>query len=304
MKRIAYFGVVLGVAMMGNLWAAEQKEPTTEEVGKMEAAAPKEARVKPEKKRKLLVYSVSWEYWHDSIPYGKKVVQILGEKTGAFETIVSDDPRMFEAETLKQFDAVLFNNTNNEIFLPEDFAKLDAAERAKALDQDARLKKSLVVFLQQGGGLAVIHAGVASFREWPEFGEIIGARFTNHPWVSGSTVTLKVDEPGHALAGAFKEPVFAIRDEIYQVGDPYSREKLRVLLSIDTGKTNMNVNGIARKDGDFAMGWIKSYGKGRVFYNALGHDHDLFWNPMVLQHWLDGLQFVLGDLKADTKPSK
>jgi len=77
-----------------------------------------------------------------------------------------------------------------------------------------------------------------------------------------------------------------------------------VLLSIDTGKTNLNVNGIARKDGDFAMGWIKSYGKGRVFYNALGHDHDLFWNPMVLQHWLDGLQFVLGDLKADTKPSK
>ncbi|MCY2950622.1 MAG: ThuA domain-containing protein [Planctomycetota bacterium] len=305
MKRIAYLGLVVGLVMVSNLWAAQKSaEPTAAEVGKMEAAAPKEARVKPEKKRKLLVYSVSWGYWHDSIPYGKKVVQILGGKTGAFETIVSDDPRMFEAEMLKQFDAVLFNNTNNEIFLPEDIAKLDAAERAKALDQDARLKKSLVVFLQQGGGLAVIHAGVASFREWPEFGNIIGARFTNHPWVSGSTVTLKVDEPGHALAGAFKEGTFTIRDEIYQVGDPYSREKLRVLLSIDTVKTNMKVQGIERKDGDFAMGWIKSYGKGRVFYNALGHDHDIFWNPVVLQHWLDGLQFVLGDLKADMKPSR
>ena len=42
------------------------------------------------------------------------------------------------------------------------------------------------------------------------------------------------------------------------------------------------------------MSWIKSYGKGRVFYNAFGHDHDIFWNPVVLQHWLDGIQFATG----------
>ena len=306
MKRIAYFGVVLGVAMMGNLWAAERKEPTADEVKKIEAAAPKEARVKPEKARKLLVFSVAWGYWHDSIPYGKKAAQILGQQTGAFETIVSDDPRMFEDASLKQFDAILFNSTNEEIFLPEDMTKLTPAEQAEAQHRDELYKKNLVVFLQQGGGLAVIHAGVASFRKWPEYGNIIGARFTNHPWGSGSTVALKVDDPEHPLAAAFKDPrfTFSIRDEIYQVGEPYSREKLRVLLSIDTAKTNMKVNGIERKDGDFAMSWVKSYGQGRVFYNAFGHDHDIFWNPVVLQHWLDGLQFTLGDLKADSKPSK
>jgi len=288
-------GVVQGAALA--------PEPTAEQIAKMRAAAPKQARVKPEKGRKLLVFSLSWGFKHTSIPYGKKAIQILGEESKAFETTLSDDIRMFEPESLKQYDAVFFNNTNNEIFLPEEMDKLTAAERAAALDLDARLKKSFVVYLQGGGGLAVIHAGVASFREWDEFGNIMGARFENHPWGSGSKVWFKVEEPNHALGKAFKESPFALRDEIYQVKDPYSREKLRVLVSIDATKTEMTRQGIVRKDGDFAMTWIKSYGEGRVYYNAFGHDFDIFWNPEVLQHWLDGIQFVLGDLKADTTPS-
>jgi type 1 glutamine amidotransferase len=60
---------------------------------------------------------------------------------------------------------------------------------------------------------------------------------------------------------------------------------------------------IHRADMDFAMTWVKTYGKGRVFYCALGHQHELFWNPVVLQHYLDGIQFALGDLKADPTPS-
>lgn len=306
MKFAPALTAVFVLVVVGVLAAADRKEPTPAEIQKMRDAAPKEPRVKPQKSRRLLVYSVSWGYWHDSIPYGAKAAQILGEKTGAFDAVVSDDPRMFEADSLKQFDAILFNNTNNEIFLPEDMAKLSPEQRAEAQHRDELYKKNLVVFLQKGGGLAVIHAGVASFREWPEYGNIIGARFTNHPWNSGSTVALKVDEPDHPLAAAFKDPRFAfsVRDEIYQVGDPYSREKLRVLLSIDTTKTNMQVQGIERKDGDFAMSWIKTYGNGRVFYNAFGHDHDIFWNPVILQHWLDGIQYVLGDLPADAKPSR
>ncbi|MGE5609383.1 MAG: ThuA domain-containing protein, partial [Bacillota bacterium] len=215
-----------------------------------------------------------------------------------------DDLTLFEAENLKQFDAIFFNNTNNEIFLPENFDKLPPEQKAQAAAPDQRLKQNLVDYLKSGKGLAVIHAGVASFRQWPEFGNIIGARFTNHPWGSGSTVTLKVDEPTHPLAQAFKQTSFPIRDEIYQVGDPYSRTRQRVLLSIDTTHTDMTPKTIVRTDKDFAMTWIKPYGQGRVFYNALGHDHDIFWNPAVLQHWLDGIQFVLGDLPADDTPRK
>jgi type 1 glutamine amidotransferase len=280
--------------------------PTPDELAKMQAAAPAEPRVKPVQPRKLLVFSRSWGYKHSAIPYGAKAVEIMARKAGAFEAVLADDDTPFEPQNLKDFDAIFFNNTNNEIFLPEDFDKLAPQEQAKARERDEMLKKSLVEFLRDGGGLAVAHAGVASFRKWPEFGEIIGARFDNHPWGAGSTVVLRVEEPSHPLMTAFKEPFFIVTDELYQVKDPYSRDKVRVLLSIDPARTQITPaqrKAIHREDMDFPMTWVKSYGKGRVFYCALGHQHELFWNPIVLQHYLDGIQFVLGDLKADVTPS-
>jgi len=286
--------------------SAADKSPSAEEIKKIATAVPDRPTVKPEKSRKLLVFSRSWGYKHSAIPYGKKAVEIMAKKTGAFEAVISDDDSMFEPHNIKQFDAVLFNNTNNEIFLPENFDKLSPEQQAKAKKRDEGLKKSLVEFIAGGKGLAVIHAGVASFRKWPEFGNIIGARFDNHPWGAGSTVTLKIDDPSHPVAKAFKEPFFDVTDEIYQVKAPYSREKVRVLLSIDASKTNIRldrIDTIHRRDKDFAISWVKSYSKGRVFYCALGHQHDIFWNPVVLQHYLDGIQLTLGDLKGITTPS-
>ncbi|MBM4027374.1 MAG: ThuA domain-containing protein [Planctomycetes bacterium] len=280
--------------------------PSAAEIAKMQAAAPEKARVEAAQARKLLVFSRSWGYKHTARPFGAKAIEIMGQKTGAFEAVLTEEDVLFEPQHLKEFDAVVLNNTNEEIFLPENFAKLPPAEQALARQRDETLKKSFVEFLQAGGGLAVIHAGVASFRDWPEFGNIIGARFDNHPWNAGSTVVLRVEEPDHPLTAAFKEPSFLVTDEIYQVTDPYSREKLRVLLSLDPVRTRTTPEQkklIHRQDLDFAMTWIKDYGRGRVFYCALGHQHELFWNPIVLQHYLDGIQFVLGDLKADTTPS-
>ncbi len=285
---------------------AQDPQPSVAEIAKMQAAAPEKARVPPMKPRKLLVFSRSWGYKHTARPFGAKAIEIMGQKTGAFQAVLTEDDALFEPQSLKQFDAVVLNNTNEEIFLPEDFAKLPAPEQAEAKRRDEMLKKSFARFVEDGGGLAVIHAGVASFRDWPEFGNIVGARFDNHPWGAGSTVVLRVEEPSHPLMAAFKEPFFVVTDEIYQVTAPYSRENLRVLFSIDTARTKItpeHKKNIHREDMDFAMTWVKSYDQGRVFYCALGHQHELFWNPIVLQHYLDGLQFVLGDLRADTTPS-
>ncbi|MEN6574823.1 MAG: ThuA domain-containing protein [Phycisphaerales bacterium] len=286
---------------------AQAPVPSAEEIARMRAAMPARARVEPEKPRKLLVFSRSWGYKHTARPYGAKAIEIMARQTGAFEAVLAEeDDSLFEPEKLKQFDAVVLNNTNEEIFLPEDFAKLPPDQQAKARQRDEMLKKSFADFIREGGGLAVIHAGVASFAGWPEFGDIVGARFDNHPWGSGSTVVLRIEEPGHPLTGAFREPFFIVTDEIYQVTSPYSRENLRVLVTVDPERTRTTPGQrelIHREDRDFAMTWVKSYGKGRVFYCALGHEHELFWNPIVLQHYLDGIQFVLGDLNADTTPS-
>jgi len=286
--------------------AGREKGPSDEEIAKIEAAcAELKARAKPEKPRRLLVFSVSHGYFHSSIPYGKKAATLMGEATGAFEATVSDDPALFAPDRLCDFDAVLFNNTNRDAFRPANFKNLSAAEKKQAEARDAHLKASFQKWLADGHGLAAIHAAVAAFRQWPEYGNIIGARFCNHPWGAGSKVPMKVEDSGHPLCAAFDVPRFTIVDEIYQLNPPYSRWRCRVLVSVDTGRADMKKvrRHIRRTDGDFAITYIKPYKNGRVFYNAWGHMHELYWNPMVLQHWLDGIQWALGDLEADATPS-
>ncbi|KKL06440.1 hypothetical protein LCGC14_2596000, partial [marine sediment metagenome] len=85
--------------------------------------------------------------------------------------------------------------------------------------------------------------------------------------------------------------------------EPYSRERLHVLAGIDTDKTDMTKDSIQRTDGDFGLVWVQDYGKGRSFFTAFGHYKELLWKPEILQHYLAGIQFALGDLPVDTTPS-
>jgi type 1 glutamine amidotransferase len=122
-----------------------------------------------------------------------------------------------------------------------------------------------------------------------------------HP--THENVTIKLEDPDHPLNAAFQGKGFEITDEIYQFTGPHSRHVLRILLRVDETRTDMKKNKMDRPDNDFAVSWLRSFGKGRVFYCSLGHGHHVFWNPSVLRHYLDGIQFALGDLPADTTPS-
>lgn len=279
---------------------AQLKEPSPKEKLDIWEAIPVSATTNPLSPRKLLVFSRAWGYKHSSIPYGRELVRAMAQKTKAFEVTLAEDLSWFEWDKLKGFDAIFFNNTNNEIFLPENVRELNSNDRKAAEATDTRLKQNLVRFISTGRGLAVIHAGVASFRLWPEYGEIMGARFDNHPWNAGSTIQLHIEDSNHPLCQCFNGSRFEITDEIYQFKE-YDRSLLRVLFRIDKHKVNLkNKSGVHRTDGDFALSWIKHYGTGRIFYSALGHQHDIFWNKTIVRHYLDGIQYVLGDLKADT----
>ena len=283
--------------------AATLPGPTSDELAKMREAAPGKATATPAQPRNVLVCSlVTADYVHSAIPYGEAALQIIAEKTQAFSVECSNDIALFEPENLNRFDAVFFNNTYGELFLPADFETLPDAQKEALRTRDAALKQSLADFVRNGKGIVALHAGLAIFEEWEEWGEIIGGRFDNHPW--NKMVTIRVEEPAHPLLQAFKEPEFRVHDEIYQFTGPYSRNLLRVLLSLDLEKTGEpNVAEVHRSDGDFALAWVKPYGKGRVFYCGLGHEHDLFWNPAILRFLLDGVQFAVGDLQADMTPS-
>lgn len=279
---------------------AQNKEPGAGEKQMIWNAIPGSPTVNPASPRKLLVFSRAWGYKHSSIPCGREMVKAMADKTKAFEVTLADDLSWFEWEKLRAFDAIFFNNTNNEIFLPENIDQLTPDERKLAEATDTRLKQNLVRFLSEGKGLAVIHAGVASFRMWPEYGKIMGARFDNHPWNAGSTIQLHIEDTSHPLCACFEQASrFEITDEIYQFKE-YDRSLLRVLFRIDTDTVNVKTkSGVHRTDGDFALSWIKPYGQGRIYYSALGHQHDIFWNNTIVQHYLDGIQYALGDLKAD-----
>lgn len=294
----------LCAALLLQACAIAADKPTAREQEKIRAAAKQvTAAAKPEEPRKLLVFSlVPAGYVHSAIPYGKAALQALGEESGAFEAVLTDDIGVFEPDRLAAFDAVFFNNANNELFLPPDFDELSAEDQKAAKERDAALKESLVEFIKSGKGVVVLHAGLAIFRKWDEWGGIIGGRFDNHPW--NKEVVLRVEEPDHPLLRAFDADEFVVKDEIYQVKGPYSRDTHRVLLSLDLEKSGKpNVADLHRDDEDFALAWAKSYGEGRVFYCGLGHYHELFWDPTVLTFLLDGTQFALGDLQADITPS-
>lgn len=258
--------------------------PTPEQLARIRAALPAQPCAKPKRPRRLLIFTLCKGYRHSSIECGAEALRLMGAGTGAYEAVVNDDPAVFGRESLAAFDGVCLLNTTGELFT------------------DAQLKQNLLDFVRGGKGLVGIHAATDCFYEWPEYGELIGAYFDGHPWHANDTVTLRVEEPGHPLCAAFATPTFTITDEIYQFRAPYSRDRLRVLLSLDPAKTDMHKKGMKRTDGDYAVSWIRAYGQGRVFYCSLGHREDVYWNPVVLKHYLAGIQYALGDLPADAAP--
>jgi hypothetical protein len=286
MKRLKISNVAMLVVwclsiFAGNSWG--QVKP--DELAKIEQAVPVKATVQSAKPRKLLVFNLCNGFKHDSIPYWDKALEIMGAKSGVYSVVVSSDMAMFKPENLNQFDAVCLNNTTR-------------------LQFDEPLRKSLMDFVKGGKGIVGIHAATDNFYEWPEAAEMMGGQFAGHPWGGGGTWAIKIDEPNHPLMAAFKGKGFKIQDEIYRTKPPlYSRTKQRVLMSLDMsdGPTR-SAEGVTPEDMDTGISWVKSYDKGRIFYCALGHDHAVTWNPAVLQHFLDGIQFVFGDYKVDTKP--
>lgn len=308
MKRNAFPRVVLVVA---GLAAAALGAPAAgipeHQAKQIRDAAPEKPRVAPKKARRVLIFDTPAHLMDKDphkgycIPYGTCAFKAIGEKSKAYEPVLSDDLAQFLPENLKTFDAIVLNNTSGPWITPSDDALPGlraAGETKEAVEQN--LRKGLLDFISSGGGIVATHFAIAGNQHWKEFQDLFGGKFTGHPW--NEEVGVMVEEPDHPLVAALGGKDFRLADEIYEYGPPYDRTKLRVLLSLDPARSNMGVKWINRKDNDFALAWVKSYGKGRVFNTSFGHRTELFWNPQVLQFYLDAIQFATGDLQAPTEP--
>ena len=262
----------------------------------IEAAVPATAPAAPLRPRSLLIYDANVGYGgHGSIPVANTAFTLMGERTGAFTTTVSRDPAVFKRESLASFDAVFLNNNVGNLF------------------EDPGLRRNLVEFVYGGGGLLGVHGTTVAFtrwpgahEDWPEFGRMVGARGASHT-TADEKILVKLEDPAHVLNQPFGGKDFEYADEFFRFGGPYSRHRVRVLLSIDNARS-AQLQGVERvkqfrEDDDYALAWVRNYGRGRVFYSTIAHQPRVFWDPNMLRFYLGAVQFVLGDLPAPTLPS-
>jgi uncharacterized protein len=230
---------------------------------------------------------------HDSVSHALAVIERLGYESGLYDTYIRTDSNIISKHplttdgkpasggpSLTVVDAIFFLG-HREILL------------------DAQQKADLLAFVKEDGkGFVAGHTASTAFESWPEFGEMLGARYDGHPWNTayGSVIN---EDPSFPATKHFP-PVFNFTDEFYQAKG-FSRDNIRVLLRLDVSKMPANSE-VHRTDGDFPLAWAKMYGKGRVFYAAFGHAASTWDNPDVYRMYLEALKWSLGLTDADVSP--
>ncbi|MGA2617231.1 MAG: ThuA domain-containing protein [Thermoguttaceae bacterium] len=280
----------------------------------MEKLAPDKPLVAPLKPRKLLCWGRHWTHMANS--FAEEAVKILGRKTGAFEVLATDDPQVLLPEKLKDFDAIFFNSLHDRCpFLPPWLNDMPKEEQAAAQELDQKIKQSILKFVgEDGKGIAAIEGAIAAHQDWKEWGELMGAFYAGH---YTARLAIKVADPAHPLTACLVGQDYRVMDNAYIPGPPYSRQKVRVLLTLDLTQTpeptedpksawlKPSVKNLEESTGrkEYPISWIKPYRKGRVFYFSEGVQRAPYSSPLFLRYLLAGIQFATGDLAADTTPS-
>jgi uncharacterized protein len=241
----------------------------------------------PEKKH-ILFLGGSEGFAHDSVSHAMYTLAKIGEESGVFDVRFHTDTELVTKEKLKGnkknldwFDAVMFYTQGD----------LPLSDQQKA---------DLMAFVKEDGkGILAAHSGTDSFRNsWPEYVEMVGGAFNHHPW--HQEVRVIVDDRQFPATRHFG-PSIQIHDEIYQL-NRYSRDKVRVLMRLDTSTVDMTKPNVERTDGDYAMTWVRELGKGRVFTSVLGHRNEVWDRPDIQKMWLEAVLWTLHMSDGETKP--
>jgi uncharacterized protein len=236
-------------------------------------------------KKHLLVIGEEKGYRHEAVSHAMATIERLGTDTGLWDTTLRTDTEVltkkkleYNAKNLNDFDAVLF-------FTGGD------------LEMDAQQKADFLSFIHDDGkGFIGVHSAAITFVDWPEYGEMIGGYYDEHPWLTFDA-PIVVEDPN--FPGMQQWPkAFVLRDEIYQMRN-YSRDQLRVLMRLDVSKLDMKNKNVHRTDGDFAVTWAKMYGKGRVYYTTLGHVQANWDKPEFQQMMTEAIKWAVGLQNAD-----
>jgi type 1 glutamine amidotransferase len=246
------------------------------------------------KKHLLAIGDVRTGFQHDSVSHALATIERLGDESGLFETYLRTDSQLLtkqpisvgqrknvNARNLTYFDAVFFFGTGEG-------------------DLSTQQKADLISFIKEDGkGFVGAHTGDDAYFTWPEFGEMIGGYFDNHPWGVFDAPVI-VEDPNFPAMQAFPR-TFVIHDEIYQHKN-FSRDKVHVLARLDASKLDLANKGVHRTDRDFPVAWAKMYGKGRVFYSTFGHSREAWDDMRVQKMYLEAIKWAMGLTEANVTP--
>lgn len=226
---------------------------------------------------------------HDSVSHALAVIERLGYDSGQWDTLIRTDSNIIATTPLRTDGSRASGGPS--------LANVDAiffmGHRDVPLDEVQR--RELLQFVRDGHGFVAAHVGLTAFAAWPEFGDLIGARFAGHPVVGpGRVVNERPDFP----ATRHLPPAFAFDDEFYLPRE-YSREEIDVLLRLDV--TGVSADGLPA-DGDYPLAWAKTYGSGRVFFASFGHASTTWDIRDVQQLYFEAIRWALGLTDASPRP--
>jgi hypothetical protein len=229
-------------------------------------------------KKRVLAVGASVGYHHDSVSDALGTVWKLGRDTGLWDTYIKTDTQLItkkklegNAKNLDHFDAVFFYTTGE-------------------LPVDEEQKTALLSFVRDDGkGFIGTHSATDTFYQWPEYGEMIGGYFDRHPW--HQNVGIIVEDRNHPATRHFPKRI-EVHDEIYQFRN-WSRDRVRVLMSLDVSTVDLTKKDVRRTDKDFGVTWVRDYGKGRVFYSSLGHRSEVWDRQDMQTMWTEAMKWVL-----------
>lgn len=209
----------------------------------------------------ILVYSRTTGYRHESIPAGIAAFRELGERHG-FTVSSTEDPEGITG--LDRYAAVVFLSTSGDVLTPDG-------------------RDALRTYVETGGGFLGIHSAACTEYGWPFYGDLVGARFAEHPDIQPAVV--RVEDRTHPATAHLPEE-WRHTDEWYDF-DSVPRPGTTVLASVDEGTYTGGHMGESHP-----LIWCRTAGDGRSFYTALGHSPETYQDPLFRAHLLGALTWV------------
>lgn len=307
MMRNIFYGIVFLLSVQISV-AQSLPEVTLNEQwkAKIQSLAPQKTRFPSSKKKNVLVFSLHTGFKHWVIPHTEEMIKIIGEKSGSFTVTGSKDIVEFEAKNLKKYDAVILNNTcsigDHRNLFWDKLKENTAVDSATSMKKAIELENNLLDYVKKGGGLFVLHGAVTTLNNSWDFSRLLGASFDYHP--IQQNIQVRLEDANHPLVQAFPAEGFNHVDEPYFYKNAYDELDFKPLMYFNNAEIKSQRKGQERTEGKTYVAWIRAEGKGKVMYASPSHNAQSFENPQLLQFFLDGMQYVVGDVACDETPIK